>query len=71
MTLHTINAASFSAVADAFVQDEAEGLWFLSMIGSQTAVKAIWAALLKQPADPVWLIQGTAGTAAAGCPTRP
>lgn len=66
MTLHTINAEGFSAVADAFAEDDAEGLWFLSMVGSQTALKAIWAALLKQPADPVWLIRGTEGALSGG-----
>ena len=49
--LYTINAAGFSATADAFARDpHSQGLWFLSMVGSQTALKAIWASLLKQPA---------------------
>ena len=50
--LFTISAGGFSATADAFARDEgAETLWFLSMVGSQTALKAIWACLLKQPPD--------------------
>ena len=50
--LYTISAGGFSATADAFARDpDTEGLWFLSMVGPQTALKAIWAALLKQPAD--------------------
>ena len=48
--LFTISAGGFSATADAFARDDiTEGLWFLSMVGSQTALKAIWASLLKQP----------------------
>ena len=51
--LYTINAGGFSATADAFARDpDSCGLWFLSMVGSQTAVKAIWASLLKQPPGP-------------------
>jgi hypothetical protein len=61
MTLYTINAGGFSAVADAFALDAADGLWFLSMVGPQTALKAIWASILKQPPEPAWLIQGLEG----------
>ncbi len=40
--LYTISAGGFSATVDAFARDEwTEGLGFLSMLGSQTAVKAI------------------------------
>ena len=57
--LFTISAAGFSATADAFARDDrTDGLWFVSMVGSQTALKAIWASLLKQPPDPAFLIQG-------------
>ena len=60
--LYTINAAGFSATADAFARDpHSQGLWFLSMVGSQTALKAIWASLLKQPPDVAHLIQGPMG----------
>ena len=46
--LYTISAGGFSATADAFARDEdTDGLWFVSMVGSQTALKAIWASLLK------------------------
>ena len=65
VNLHTISTGGFSAVADAFSLDDAGGLWFLSMVGSQTALKAIWAAVLKQPPEPAWLIQG-AGNALVG-----
>ena len=56
--LWTISAAGFSATVDAFARDpESHGLWFLSMVGSQTALKAIWAALLKQPPESAHLIR--------------
>ena len=65
--LYTINAAGFSATADAFARDpNTDGLWFLSMVGSQTALKAIWASLLKQPPDVAHLIQGADGMALSG-----
>ena len=65
--LYTISAGGFSATVDAFARDErTEGLWFLSMLGSQTAVKAIWAALLKQPPEAAFLIRGADGLPHAG-----
>ena len=65
--LWTISAAGFSATVDAFARDpESQGLWFLSMVGSQTALKAIWAALLKQPPEPAHLAKGADGTALSG-----
>ena len=65
--LYTISAAGFSATADAFARDErTEGLWFVSMVGSQTALKAIWASLLKQPPDTAHLIRGAVGMALSG-----
>ena len=65
--LHTINAGGFSATADAFARDKnTEGLWFLSMVGSQTALKAIWASLLKQPPEIAHLIRGADGMAVTG-----
>ena len=65
--LYTINAGGFSATADAFARDpDSCGLWFLSMLGSQTAVKAIWAALLKQPPDLAHIIRGADGMALSG-----
>ena len=74
--LFTVTAGGYSATADAFARDpDTEGLWFLSMVGPQTALKAIWASLLKQPPDPAFLIQGVprawpspAATAAASFP---
>ena len=65
--LHTISAAGFSATVDAFARDDRDrALWFLSMVGSQTALKAIWAALLKQPPEAAHLMRGADGTALSG-----
>ena len=65
--LHTINAGGFSATVDAFARDKnTDGLWFLSMVGSQTALKAIWASLLRQPPDVAHLIRGADGMALTG-----
>ncbi len=65
--LYTISAGGFSATVDAFARDpQTDGLWFLSMLGSQTAVKAIWAALLKQPPEAAFLIQGADGLPHSG-----
>lgn len=65
--LYTISAGGFSATADAFAREpDSEGLWFLSMVGSQTALKAIWASILKQPPDVAHLIRGTDGVALSG-----
>ena len=65
--LYTISANGFSATADAFARDpDSEGLWFLSMVGAQSALKAIWAALLKRPPETAHLLVGTDGTVLSG-----
>ena len=65
--LYTISAGGFSATADAFARDDkTESLWFVSMVGSQTALKAIWASLLKQPPDVAHIIKGADGMALSG-----
>ncbi len=65
--LYTVSAGGFSATADAFARDpDSGGLWFLSMVGSQTALKAIWAALLKRPPESAHLLAGTDGLALSG-----
>ena len=65
--LFTISAGGFSATVDAFARDErTDGLWFVSMVGSQTALKAIWASLLKQPPDTAHIIRGADGMALHG-----
>ena len=65
--LYTISAGGFSATADAFARDpESNGLWFVSMVGAQTSLKAIWASMLKQPPDPAHIIRGADGMALSG-----
>ena len=59
--LYTITAGGFSATVDAFASDpEQNQLWFVSMVGAQTSLKAIWAALLNSPPQPAFLIKGAA-----------
>ena len=68
----TINAAGYSATADAYARDpQTDGLWFLSMVGPQTALKAIWASLLKQPPDTAHIIRGIEGMALSPADTSP
>ena len=60
--LYTVSAGGYSATADAFARKLDSGeLWFLSMVGPQTALKAIWASLLKQPPEAAHLIRGADG----------
>lgn len=46
MELLTIRAGGFSATVDGCARD-ADELWFVSMLGHQQAVRAIWARLVK------------------------
>ena len=46
MELLTIRAAGFTATVDACARDGGQ-LWFLSLLGSQQAVRALWARLVK------------------------
>ncbi len=65
--LYTISANGFSATADGFARDpDSEGLWFLSMVGAQSALKAIWAALLKHPPESAQLLADGGGTVLPG-----
>ena len=65
--LYTVSAGGFSATCDAFARDAAsQGLWFLSMVGGHTALKAIWSCLLKQPPEPAHIIKGADGLALSG-----
>jgi len=57
--LHTVSAGGFSVTADAFVLDEDDGLWFVSLVGSQGAVKAVIASLLKRPPEAAWITRGS------------
>ncbi|MCZ2109617.1 MAG: hypothetical protein LC118_08630 [Dehalococcoidia bacterium] len=46
MTLLTVSAGGFSATVDGCARSEQE-LWFLSMLGHQQSVRAIWARMVK------------------------
>ena len=66
--LWTVSAGGFSATVDAFaVEPPSEphhrfhGIWLLSMVGSQTSLKAIWASLLNMPPKPAHLTPGADG----------
>lgn len=63
MQLHTIRAAGFSA-AVAFALD-GEQLWFISMLGSQQSVRAIWARLVK--GETAHLSEDDLGSGASEC----
>ncbi len=58
MQLHSIRGAGFSATVDAFAQDGKQ-LWFLSMLGSQQSVRALWARLVK--GETAYLREGDLG----------
>lgn len=64
--LSSIHAGGFSATVDAYAHDDEGGLHFLSMVGSQTALKAVWGNLLKQPPETAHLIEGADGMALTG-----
>ena len=65
--LYTVSAGGYSAVADAFAfHNESKTLWFLSMIGPQTSVKAIAATLMKMPPGQAHFIKGTDNTELEG-----
>ena len=56
--LTTVEAGGFSAVVDAYARDaKTGGLWFISMMGNQTSVKAITAVIMGQPLRTFHLIQ--------------
>ena len=67
--LWTVSAGGFSVTADAFAVEDPEGpgnphnLWFLSMMGAQTSLKAVWACLLNMPPKPAYLTPGADGLA--------
>ena len=46
MQLLTIRAAGFTATVDACAQDGGQ-IWFLSLLGNQQSVRALWARLVK------------------------
>jgi len=61
MQLLTIRAAGFTATVDACAQDGGQ-LWFLSLLGSQQAVRALWARLVKGETA----YKGASGTVTTG-----
>ncbi len=64
MQLDTIRAAGFTATVDAFAQD-GEQLWFISMLGSQQSVRALWARLVK--GETAYLSEDDLGSGASEC----
>ena len=68
--LWTVSAGGFSVTADAFAVEtrdppgEIHNLWFLSMVGPQTSLKAVWASLLNTPPRPAHLTPRGGGTGA-------
>lgn len=46
MQLMTIRSAGFSAIVDACARDD-DQIWFLSMLGNQQSVRALWARFVK------------------------
>ena len=67
LVLHTVSAGGFSATADAYaISAKHEYLWFLSMVGSQVALKAIAATIMKNPPEPCHIIRGIEGMELSG-----
>ena len=69
--LWTVSGGGFSATCDAYAMmpgDELDRgeIWFLSMVGSQTALKAVWGCLLNLPPHPIFLTPGVEGLALDG-----
>ena len=63
--LRTVSAGGFSAICDAYaVNPQNEGIYFISMIGPQTSVKAIWSKLLNSPPSPAFISRGLPGLSA-------
>jgi hypothetical protein len=72
MQVRTIRAAGFTAAVDACAQDGGQ-IWFISLLGSQQAVRALWVRLVKGEtaylsedelavAYPCWLVREAWGT---------
>ena len=51
MQLLTIRAAGFTATVDACAQDDGQ-IWFLSLLGNQQSVRALWARLVSRARPP-------------------
>ena len=64
--IYHINSNGFSVLLEDFALNEkTQELWMISMVGSEKATKAIWAALLNSPPHPA-TISVTKRTGAAG-----
>lgn len=59
--LYTITVSGWSATVDGFALSADNELYFLSMLGAHTSLKAIWAGLLKHPPARAWLQPGILG----------
>ena len=56
-SLLSASAGGFSAFSDAMLYDrEASQVWFLSMLGALTSVRAIWASIVKNPPDTLHIL---------------
>ena len=67
--LWTASSGGLSVTADAFAiteGDQHSAIWFISMVGAQAALRAVWASLLNMPPKPVYLTPGTEGLALDG-----
>ena len=63
--LWTASAGGLSVTVDAFAitlgeEVQADNIWFLSMVGAQAALRAVWASLLNTPPKPIYLTPGSA-----------
>ena len=57
---HTAMADGFTAIVqDHAIHPETDGLYMLSLVGSQVAVKAIWATLVKNPPGTITIVRTT------------
>ena len=57
--VYMIHSNNFSAAVDAFVINKKDDLiYFVSMAGPQTSLRAIAASMLKQPPENAWVFQG-------------
>ena len=56
-SLLSVSAGGFNAFSDAMLYDQdAHHVWFLSMLGALTSVRAIWASIVKNPPDTLYVL---------------
>ena len=70
MQLLTIRAAGFSATVDACARDDGQ-IWFLSLLGNQQSVRALWARLVSRARPPTSAKTSWVAARPAGWPARP